>query len=166
MVPNSTTERKTKPKKEAVRPQRRLGTGKGCLKTQKRSSKDTFYSLGKAWVVPAPSSTKPEERHFVIDSGASMHMLSKKDLWSGELETLKRSRSPITVVTAKGEVQTNEVQVYVHDLHTFVTVQLLEDTPAVFSLGKLCKEHDYTYEWPSDREPRLTNKWESDPEQN
>ena len=51
----------------------------------------------------------------------------------------------------------NEVQVYVHDLHTFVTVQLLEDTPAVFFLGKPCKEHDYTYEWPSDREQRLTN---------
>ena len=85
-----------------------------------------------------------------------MHMLSKKDLRSGELETLKISRSPITVVTAKDEVQTNEVQVYVHDLHTFVTVQLLEDTPAVFSLGKLCKEHDYTCEWPSNREPRLT----------
>ena len=85
-----------------------------------------------------------------------MHMLSKKDLRSGELETLKRSRSPISVVTADGEVQTNEVQVYLHDLHTFVTVQLLEDTPAVFSFGKLCKEHDYTYEWPSDREPRLT----------
>ena len=86
-----------------------------------------------------------------------MHMLSKKDLRSGELETLKRSRSPITVLTANGEVQTNEVQVYVHDLHTFVTVQLLEDTPAVFFLGKPCKEHDYTYEWPSDREQRLTN---------
>ena len=43
-----------------------------------------------------------------------------------------------------------------HDLHLFVTVQLLEHTPAVLSLGKLCKEHGYTYEWPSGREPRLT----------
>ena len=37
-----------------------------------------------------------------------MHVLSKKDLRSGELETLKRSRSPTIVVTANGEVQTNE----------------------------------------------------------
>ena len=52
-----------------------------------------------------------------------MHMSSKKDLSSGELDTLKRSRSPVTVVTAKGEVQTNEeAQVYVHDLQHFVTV--------------------------------------------
>ena len=49
-----------------------------------------------------------------------MHMLSKKDLSSGVLGTLKRSRSPITVVTACGEVQTNEeALVYVHDLHIF-----------------------------------------------
>ena len=84
------------------------------------------------------------------------HMLSEKDLSSGELETLKRSRSPITVVTANVEVQTiEEAQVYVHDLHIFVTVQLLENTPAVLSLGKFCKEHGNTYEWPSGREARL-----------
>ena len=37
-----------------------------------------------------------------------MHMLSKKYPSPGELETLRRSRNPITVVTAHGEVQTNE----------------------------------------------------------
>ena len=46
----------------------------------KEESKDTFYSPARAWVMPAPSTTKPEERHFVIDSGAPMHMLSTKDL--------------------------------------------------------------------------------------
>ena len=54
----------------------------------------------------------------------------------------------MTVVTANGEVQTNEeAQVYVHDLELFVTVQVLEDTPAVLSFGKLCEEHGYSYEW-------------------
>ena len=64
-----------------------------------------------------------------------------------------------TVVTANGEVQTREeAQVYVHDLHIFVTVhvQLLEDTPALLFLGKLSKEQGYTCEWSSGREPRLT----------
>ena len=38
------------------------------------------------------------------------------------------------VVTANGELQTNEeAQVYVQDLRLFVTVQLLDDTPAVRS---------------------------------
>ena len=123
----------------------------------KKESQDTFYSLAKAWVMPAPSSKKSEERQSVIDSGASMHVSrKKKHLSSGELETLKRSRTPITVLTANGEVQTNEeTQVYVHDLHIFVTVQL-QDTPSVLFLDKLCKEHGYTCEWPSSREPRLT----------
>ena len=43
-------------------------------------STDTVYSPAEAWVMLAPSSTKPEERHFLIDSGASMHMSSKKGL--------------------------------------------------------------------------------------
>ena len=48
--------------------------------------------------------------------------------------------------------------VCVHDLGLCVTVQLLEDTPAVPSLGKLCEEHGYSYEWVSGQKPRLTKK--------
>ena len=63
------------------------------------------------------------------------------------------------VVTANGEVQTNEeAQVYVHDLGLFVAVQLLEDTTAVLSLGKLCEEHGYSHEWVSGQKPRLTKE--------
>ena len=36
------------------------------------------------WIMPAASTMKPEERDFVVDSGASMHMVSKKDLNSAE----------------------------------------------------------------------------------
>ena len=88
-----------------------------------------------------------------------MHMLSKKDLSSDELETLRRSRNPTVVVTADGKVQTNEeAHVYVHNLGLLVIVQLLEDTPAVLSLGKLCEEHRYSYEWQSGQKPRLTKQ--------
>ena len=37
-----------------------------------------------------------------------MHMISKKDFNFAELETVTTSRSPTTVITANGEVQTNE----------------------------------------------------------
>ena len=93
---------------------------------------------------PALVSRNTEERMFVVDSGASMYMLSKKDLSSGEVDTLRRSRNPPTVVTAIGVVQTNEeAQVYVHDLDLFVT-------------GKLCSGHGYSYEWKNVETPRLT----------
>ena len=100
----------------------------------KTKDKATFCSPTEAWVMPAHSSKKPEEREFVVDSGASVHMLSKKDLSSAELEILQKSRNPTTVITANGEVQTREeAQVYVHDRELFVTVQILDDTPAVLS---------------------------------
>ena len=106
-----------------------------------------------------PVSKNTEERMFVVDSGASMHMLSKKDLSSDEMDTLQRSRTPTTVVTANGEVQTDEeAQVYVQDLDMFFTVQLLEETPAVLSLAKICSEHGCSYEWKSGETPRLTQK--------
>ena len=67
-------------------------------------------------------SKSQEEREFVVDSGASKHILSKKDLSSEELETLRRLRNPTVVVTANGEVQTNEeAQVYIHDLGLLMT---------------------------------------------
>ena len=39
-----------------------------------------FFSPTNEWSLPAPSTVKPEEREFVVDSGASMHMVSRKDL--------------------------------------------------------------------------------------
>ena len=77
-----------------------------------------------------------DEREFVVDSGASMHMMSRKDLNSAELKTVEVFENQ-TVVTANGEVQTKEEATeYVKELDLFVTVMLLEDTPAVLSLGE------------------------------
>ena len=102
----------------------------------------TFFSPTNEWCLPAPSVIKLEEREFVEVSGALMHMLSRKDLNSAELETVRVSKSPTTVVAANGEVQTNEeATVYVKEFVLLVTVKLLEDTPAVLSLGKFCEDH-------------------------
>ena len=63
------------------------------------------------------------------------------------------------VLAANGEVHTNEeAQVYLHDLNLFVTVQLLEETLPVLSLGKLFEDHRYTYEWAGGQKPRLTEE--------
>ena len=105
-----------------------MGLGEKCVQAQKY--RQSFV----AWVKLAPSSIKPQEREFVVDS----------------------ARIPTAVVTANGEVQRNEeAQVYVHDLDLFVTVQIFDDTPAVLSFGKLCEEHGYSYEWASGQKPHL-----------
>ena len=91
-----------------------------------------------------------------MDSGASMHMVSKKDLNSVEMETLTKSCSPMIVITANGEVQTHEeATVYVKELDIFLTMKVLENSPAVLSLGKLCDENGYSYEWINGQKPHL-----------
>ena len=81
-----------------------------------------------------------------------MHMMSNEEQSSEEMDTVKRSRTPTVVLTASGEVHTHEeAQVLVHDLNLFVTVQLLDETPAVLSLGKLCEDHGCSYEWAFDQ---------------
>ena len=118
--------------------------------SSKEKDKATFYSTAEEWFLPAATAIEPEEIEFVVDSGASMHMISRKDLNSAELETVRISKNPTTVVTAKGEVLTKEeATVYIKELDLFVTVMLVEDTPAVLSLGKLCEDHGSSYHWTS-----------------
>ena len=85
-----------------------------------------------------------------------MHMISKKDLSKAEMDTLTKSCSPTIVITANGEVQTQEEAiVYVKELGIFLTMKVLENTPAVLSLGKLCDENGYSYEWINGQKPHL-----------
>ena len=113
-------------------------------------------------LLAAPSGIELEERELVVNSGASMRMLRRKDLNSTELETVRVSKIPTTVVAANDEVLTKEeATVYVKELDLFATVMLLEDTPAVLSLGKLCEDHGYSYEWSSGQKPRLILKWQT-----
>ena len=99
------------------------------------------------------------KRGFVVDSRASIHVVSKKDLNSAELETMRTSRSPTTVMMATGDVQTREeATVYVKELDLFVTVMLLEETPAVLSVRKLCEDHGFSYHWTSGQKTHLTKK--------
>ena len=112
-----------------------------------------FHVLGEVKGKSTPiASQRPEGREFEVDSGASRHTMSHRDLCAEEMDTIKRSRTPTAVLTANGEVQNHEeAQMFVYDLNQFVTVQLLEATPAVLSLCKLCKDNGYSYEWVSQR---------------
>ena len=67
----------------------------------KEHQRATFFSSPENRCLPA-STLKPEEREFVVDSGASMHMISKKDSSNAEMDTLTKSCSPTTVITANG----------------------------------------------------------------
>ena len=50
-----------------------------------------------------------------------------------------------------------EATVYVKELEIFFTMKVLEDTPAVSTLGKLCDEHGYSYECIKGQKPHPIN---------
>ena len=121
----------------------------------KEHERATFFSPSENRCLPASTLT-PEEREFVVDSGASMHMISKKELSDAEMDVLTKSFSPTIVIIANGDVETHEEStVYVKELGIFLTLKVLENTPAVLSLGKLCDENGYSYEWVNGQEPHL-----------
>ena len=80
---------------------------KHILKLEEKVKQHSSHSRKIGACLPAPSILKPEEREFVVDSRASMHMISKDDLNSTEMDTLTKSCIPTTVITANGEVQTH-----------------------------------------------------------
>ena len=128
----------------------------------KEKNRATFFSPSENRCLPA-STLQPEERELVVDSGASVHMISKQDLNDAEMDTLTKSCSPTIVITANGEVQTHEeAKVYVKELGIFLTMKVIENTPAVLSLGKLCDENGYSYERINGQTPHLIKKRDSD----
>ena len=85
-----------------------------------------------------------------------MHMIGKKDLSDAEMDTLTKSCSPTMVITANGEVQTHEEATVLRQrIGKFLTMKVLEDTPAVLSLGKLCDEYGCSHEWITGQKPHL-----------
>ena len=121
-----------------------------------KQERAAFFPSPENRCLPA-STLKPEEREFVVDSGASMHMISNKDLSNAEIDTLTKSCSLTSVITVNWEVQTHEqATVYVKELDIFLTMKVLDNTSAVLSLGKLFDENGYSYEWIKGQESDLT----------
>ena len=71
-------------------------------------SEATFFEPKLEWRVASTSTINPDEREFVVESGTSMHLMSKTDLSPEELEAVKVSRLPTTVITASGSIDTTE----------------------------------------------------------
>ena len=119
----------------------------------RQKDKAAFYSPAEEWVLPVAEPKEPEE--FVADSGASVHVVSKRDLDSAELEDhedIKMSddgdgqRRGANQRRSHGKCQT---------IGLVVKIMLLEETPAVLSVEKVCDDHGYTYHWTSGQKPHL-----------
>ncbi len=95
-------------------------------------------------------------RRYIVDSGASFHLVPKNDLNSKERQTITSWDRPTPIQTANGEVELKEkVRIYVHDLNVHVWAHMLPNTVAVLSLGLLIDDLEFSYHWTPRNKPYL-----------
>ena len=122
----------------------------------KEHQRATFFSSPKNEVLACINSETWGKRMCRGLRNVNAHDQQKRTWVMLEMDTLTKSCSPMTVITANGEVQTHEeATVYVKELGKFLTMKVLENTPAVLSLRKLCNENGYSYEWINGQKPHL-----------
>ena len=115
-------------------------------KIRKKQNNDSPSSKGKIlpgtkdWELQGPC------RELLVDSGASSHMVCKKDLSPTERLTLRPLEREIPIQTANGIIVISEgCEIYVRDLDMKVFSLVLPATAHVLSLCFLCTIHGYDY---------------------
>ena len=88
--------------------------------------------------------THKSNRGYIVDSGASFHLLTESSLTKKERATIREIAVAIPITTANGEViVTHQCPVFVQELGIFVWAYILDCSVAVLSLGMLCDEHGF-----------------------
>ena len=98
-----------------------------------KKEKRRFFVLGRRG--------KMDRREYLLDSGASFHLISWKDVRVAERRSYRKADSPETLTTANGPVSVDHVvDIYVLMLDRYVTAFVLDDVPPVLSMGILCAD--------------------------
>ena len=100
----------------------------------------------------------PKTRKFLVDSGASFHLVSKESLSQKESKTVHLIPFPIEIQTANGVVTITECcQVFIHELGIKVNAMILNNTIAVLSLGRLVDDEKFECTWRPGKPCTLTS---------
>ena len=104
----------------------------------------------------SPLNETRRPRHYIVDSGASFHLVDPRTLTKKERATIEVIEEPIPIETANGEVTvTQRCRVFVLELSIEVWAYLHEDTVCVLSLGLLVDRNGFTYIWRPGKAPEL-----------
>ena len=88
---------------------------------------------------------------------------AREILSSDRIETLREGPKTVSRYWPRlGKSANNRGRTsFVRDFDLFVTVRLLDETPAVLLLHILCSKHRYPFEWKIGETPRLATNWKS-----
>ena len=104
----------------------------------------------------ASSVSHVRPRRYIVDSGASFHLVDPGTLSAKEAATIEDVPEPVPIETANGEViLTQRCRVYVVELKIEVWAYLHEDTVCVLSLGLLVDRNGFIYLWRPGKAPEL-----------
>ena len=96
-------------------------------------------------------------RIFIVDSGASEHVVSWKDLTKAEKKRVRRTAKVCDLNSANGIISTEwEVDLYIKELGGHkITCMVFENSPPLMSVGKLCMEDGFNLHWHCGQYPYL-----------
>ena len=91
---------------------------------------------------------------WLVDTGSEQDLISEGMLKTAKATNRRVSNTPISLATANGSTRADEVaDVKVDALHQPFSPYILEETPAVLSVGVRCMEQGYSFVWPADGRP-------------
>ena len=94
--------------------------------------------------VAEPSLQALETREFILDSGASFHFISKKDLSPSEAKTIRVSSTPITLNIANGKVYSDQVvDVCLQSIGCVIQAYILPKVMPLLSMCRITEEHPF-----------------------
>ena len=114
----------------------------------KEQNKAAFFSPSANWCLPAPSTLKTRGKRICCRlRSVNAHDQQKgfEFRWIGNRDDIEKSDDGHNSQWRSADAWRGHS--YVKELDMFLTMKVLEDTPAVLSLVKLCDEHGYSYEW-------------------
>jgi len=146
-----------KPEEPAARALERTPTLESSPWKDLRDPSWTFHHSGSS----SPRSTQASggrihvtmshvRRSFIVDSGASFHLMDACNLTEQEQATIRPIDPPLELNTAKGTTTSyDQADVYVEQLKEKLTFILLPESPSVVSLGRLATRNGFGYHWPA-----------------
>ena len=128
--------------------QRGLCKSKQTSHESRHEKSDNVNSLTKRFLAALGNSSV---REYVVDSGASYHIIGISLLSKAERRTIRKADHRVLLQTANGQITTDQVaDVNVEELGLTLAVYVVKEScPPLLSLGKLCKEHHIGYVWPA-----------------